>query len=66
MAYQSWVTNCGFDGCKVHLLPGQGHYVRDPKPRALCDHHFVQVQQMRKNARRRKRLSALQPSLFTK
>lgn len=63
MAYQSWHTNCKFDGCTVRLRAGQGHYVCDPHPRALCDEHYAQVAQMRKNARRKKRISAMQPHL---
>lgn len=63
MAFQSWNTHCKFDGCSTYLRAGQGHFVRDPQPRALCDKHFAQVQQMRKNARRKKRISQLQPQL---
>lgn len=63
MAFQSWNTYCKFDGCSVRLRAGQGHFVRDPQPRALCDEHFAQVQQMRKNQRRKKRIAASQPQL---
>ena len=63
MAYQSWNTGCKFEGCSVYLRAGQGHFVRDPQPRALCDKHFAQVQQMRKNLRRKKRIAASQPQL---
>jgi len=63
VAFQSWNTYCKFDGCRTYLLAGQGQYVCDPHPRALCDKHFAQVQQMRKNAQRKKRISRLQPQL---
>jgi hypothetical protein len=63
VAYQSWNTGCKFEGCSVYLRAGQGHFVRDPQPRALCDKHYAEVQQMRKNLRRKKRIAAAQPQL---
>ena len=63
MAFQSWNTPCGYEGCSVYLRAGQGHFVRDPHPRALCDKHYAQVQQMRKNLRRKKRIASQQPQL---
>lgn len=68
MAFQSWNKYCDFQGCSVYLNFGQGHFVRDqphthPNGRALCDQHYQQVQQMRKNARRKKRIGLSQPQL---